>query len=124
MNFLQEVSLTEIDENHSDLYKGYTQFLFVFKKAEPLDTDGNRELVSQLNDAWLQLVTETYRQAIDTEENMDHNLNERMTILLPFSSTSTGMTRTLSLISLNHMRKYTGSSLNHTPDRISILTGS
>lgn len=84
VNFLREVSLTEIDENHSDLYKGYTQFLFVFEKAEPLDTDANGELVSQLNDAWLQLVIETYRQAIDTEENVDHNLNERMSDFTAF----------------------------------------
>lgn len=83
-DLLRAVSLTELEGNHSDLYTGYTQFLFVLEEAEPLDPDTNVEVVSQLNDAWLQLVAETYRQAIDNEENVDHNLNERMSDFTAF----------------------------------------
>ena len=84
VDFLRAVSLTEIEENQYDLYTGYTQFLFVFETAEPLDPDANIELVSQLNDAWLQLVAETYQRAIDAEENVDHTLNERMSDFTAF----------------------------------------
>lgn len=50
VNFLHTISLTNVEENHLDLYKGYTQFLFVFEQAMPLEPDDNVELVSQLND--------------------------------------------------------------------------
>lgn len=78
VNFLHEISLTNTEANQPDLYKGYTQFLFTFEQAAPLEPDDKTDLIAQLNDTWLQLVAETYSTAIEDEENVDHNLNERM----------------------------------------------
>lgn len=78
VDFLHEISLTNTEANQPDLYKGYTQFLFTFEQAVPLESDDKLELVAQLNDTWLQLVDETYSKAIEDEENVEHRLNERM----------------------------------------------
>jgi len=70
--------LANTEANQPDLYKGYTQFLFTFEQAAPLDPEDKIDLVAQLNDTWLQLVEENYSTAIENEENVDHNLTERM----------------------------------------------
>ncbi len=78
INFLRSISLNEVGANHPDLYKGYTQMLFVFEQVEPLEPDANDEVVSQLNDVWLDLVARTYEHAIENEDHVDRELNERL----------------------------------------------
>lgn len=78
VSFLHEISLTNIEANQPDLYKGYTQFFFTFEQAAPLELDDKTDLIIQLNDTWLQLVTENYSTAIENQENVDHNLYRRM----------------------------------------------
>lgn len=78
VDFLRNVGVTNIEANHPEVYKGYSQFLFTFEQTEPLETDANRELITQLNDVWLELVANTYETANESEENVDHHLNKQM----------------------------------------------
>jgi hypothetical protein len=78
VGFLRNVGVANIEANHPDVYKGYTQFLFTFEQTEPLETDANRELITQLNDVWLELVAKTYDTANGSEEHVDHHLNKQM----------------------------------------------
>jgi hypothetical protein len=78
VDFLRNVGVANIEANQPEVYKGYTQFLFTFEQTEPLETDANRELITQLNDVWLELVAKTYETANESEENVDHHLNKQM----------------------------------------------
>lgn len=78
VDFLHDISLTNTEANHPDLYKGYTQFLFAFEQAVPLESDDKADLIANLNETWLEFVAETYSTAIENEDNVDYQLNERM----------------------------------------------
>lgn len=78
IKFLRNISLQNVDENYPDIYKGYTQFLFVLEQTDPLDQDANKKLISRLNNAWLDLISKTYNNANKEGENVDHHLHPRM----------------------------------------------
>jgi hypothetical protein len=78
IDFLHSISLTEVEANHPELYKGYTQFLFIFGQIDPFDEHIELDTVSELNEVWLDLVSETYIQAIENEDHVDSALNERL----------------------------------------------
>ena len=78
VKFFYDISVVNTESNHPDLYKGYIQFLYVLERTELFESDGNKELISQLNNTWLELIAETYSSANKNEENVDHHLNRRM----------------------------------------------
>ncbi|MFC7213069.1 hypothetical protein ACFQO4_03105 [Saliphagus sp. GCM10025334] len=84
VDFLRDISLTNSEENHQDIYKGYTQFLFIFETAVPVDDELKIDLISELNDAWIELIGTAYKDALETSESVDHRLNERISDFIAF----------------------------------------
>lgn len=78
VEFLGEISLRNPEENHPDIYKGFTQFLFVFETSVPLEDEFKFELISDLNSTWINLLDATYHTAFESEDNVPHGLNERI----------------------------------------------
>lgn len=79
VNFLREISLQNPEDNHTDIYKGYTQFLFVLQEAAPVESDAKRQILIDLNGNFARLIEKDYRRSLEATENLDHGINHRIT---------------------------------------------
>jgi len=79
VGFLRDISLQNPEDNHRDIYIGYTQFLFVLQETAPVDSDAKRDLLIDLNDNFARLIQKDYRRSLEAEENLDHGINRRIT---------------------------------------------
>lgn len=84
VDFLRRISLTDSEANHPDIYKGFTQFLFVFETSTLLEEDSGFDLIIDLNTAWIDLLDVTYRNSIENENNLPLRINERISDFTAF----------------------------------------
>ncbi|RQG94805.1 APC family permease [Natrarchaeobius chitinivorans] len=84
VDFLRDISLTNSEENHSDIYKGFTQFLFVFETGVPVEDEMKLDLITDLNETWIELIETTYIDAFESSENVDSELNQRISDFTAF----------------------------------------
>jgi len=79
INFLRQISLQNPDENHTDSYKGYTQFLFVLENSPPVDEEIKKSLLTDLNNNFTNLIKYDYTTSLEESDNLDYNINHRIT---------------------------------------------
>lgn len=78
INYLQYISLDNVESNHPWIYKGYTQFLYVFEKNRAINEEKKEELVKELNDLWVEVVKRNYQTAIENEKHVESKVNKKL----------------------------------------------
>jgi hypothetical protein len=78
IDFIGTISHQDVEANDSDLYIGYTQFLFLLENVHLIDEDKKHDLLLQLNTHWIKLIEETYSNAFRESEDIDRDLNKRI----------------------------------------------
>jgi len=79
IDFLRRISLQNPDDNHKDIYKGYTQFLFALENSPPVDEDTKKSLLKDLNNNFTNLIKHEYTTSLKESDNLDYDINRRIT---------------------------------------------
>jgi hypothetical protein len=79
IGFLRQISLQNPEDNHKDIYKGYTQFLFILENTAPVDEDTKLRLLDDLNNNFVDLIESEYSRSLENSENLDYDINHRIT---------------------------------------------
>lgn len=71
--FLQSIS-GGVETNKNDLYKVYTEVLYVNALFAPITQEKRQKVILGLNKKWVNLIDDTYRHNINNKETQDYHL--------------------------------------------------
>lgn len=76
IEFLKRIGKKETDKNLNDLYKGFSEFLYVFIQDLSVEDDFKEPILMQLNKSWIECFENTYTQKMNENEDVSSDLRE------------------------------------------------